>query len=162
MQRTRVEDIMTCLVVRLYPSDTVYEAAARLAQNNISGAPVVREGKVIGMVTEADLMRSAVMGAERGGSTMNLLGLFLQGRISVPVTDARVSSVMSSAIVSIEPSASLAHAAYVMERHGVKRLPVTDPEGHLVGIVSRSDLLAAMARPEREDQLGPSGAIQTL
>ena len=148
MDRMRVEDVMTGLVVRLYPTDTVYEAAARLASNNVSGAPVVREGKVVGIVSEADLMRSAVTGADKAGSTMNILSLFLKGHISVPVADARVSSVMSEAVISIEPSASLAHAAYVMDRHGVKRLPVADAEGHLVGILSRSDLIAAMAHPE--------------
>lgn len=148
MDRMRVEDVMTCLVVKLYPTDTVYEAVGLLAQNNVSGAPVVNEGKVVGIVSEADLMRSAVMSADKGGSTMEILGLFLKGRILAPVADARVSSVMSEAVISIEPSASLAHAAYVMDRHGVKRLPVADAEGHLVGILSRSDLIAAMARPE--------------
>lgn len=148
MKPTRVEDVMTCLVVRLYPTDTVYEAAARLAQNNVSGAPVVKEGRVVGIVTEADLMRSAVLGVDKAGSTMNILGLFLKGHILVPVEDARVSSVMSEAVISIAPSASLAHAAYIMERHGVKRLPVADDERHLVGILSRSDLIAAIAHPE--------------
>lgn len=152
MRATRVEDVMTCLVVKLYPNDTIHEAAARLAQNNISGAPVVVDGKVVGIVSEADLMRTAISGAkvDKGRSTMNLLGLFLRGHATPPLEDARVKSIMSEYVVTIAPSATIWDAAAIMERHGVKRLPVVDGDRNLLGVVSRADLIAVMARDDEE------------
>src|SRR5688572_26636721 len=96
MRTVRVEDVMTNLVVKLYPNDTIHEAAARLAQNDISGAPVVEQGKLVGIVSEADLMRSAIAPAKlrKGHSTMNIVGLLLRGDMAQPIDDARVRTVM--------------------------------------------------------------------
>jgi len=58
MRDMRVKDVMTHLVVTFQPSDSVHEAARRLAQNHISGAPVVAKGKVVGIVTEYDIVRA--------------------------------------------------------------------------------------------------------
>jgi CBS domain-containing protein len=150
MERMRVEDIMTCLVVKLSPKETMHEAAATLAQNNISGAPVVEDGKVIGIVSEADLMRAAIppTRVERERSTMSILGQFLSGHVAGTLSDVRVRALMSEPVVTVTPSATFWDAASIMERHGVKRLPVTDHQGNLVGIVSRADLIAVMARTD--------------
>ena len=152
MRKIRVEDVMTNLVVKLCPNDTIHEAAARLAQNDISGAPVVEEGKAVGIVSEADLMRAALSPArvDKGHSTMNILGLLLRGQIAQPIEDVRVASVMSESVISIGPTATIWEAASVMERHGVKRLPVVDAERTLLGIVSRADLVAVMVRDDAE------------
>lgn len=148
-----VADVMTHETVSLSPTDTVHEAASRLAQHDISGAPVVENGKVIGIVSEADLMRAAIPPAKVDkprSSTMTLLGLFLRGQGTEPSDDATVASIMTEDVVTVLPSASIWDAASTMEKRGVKRLPVIDKDGELVGIVSRADLVGAMARTDDE------------
>ena len=134
MADIRVEDVMTHLVVMLFPGDTISQAAKRLAHNAISGAPVVQDGKVIGIVSEADLIRAAM---RRQGQTMR--------------------DVMTHRVEQIEPGTSIWKAAAIMEGRGVKRLPVVDESGHLLGIVSRGDVVKAIAR---EDDLAP-GRVET-
>lgn len=151
MGTKKVGEIMTRLVVKLYPKDTIHDAAMRLAQNHISGAPVVRDGKVVGIVSEADLVRAAIPPArvDHGSrTTVGLLGLVIRGQITGPFAETMVQSVMSEYVVTIGPSASVWDAAALMERHGVKRLPVTDEAQNLLGIVSRADLINVMARTD--------------
>lgn len=148
-----VADVMTTETVALSPSDTLHEAAMLLAQRNISGAPVVQDGAVVGIVSEADLMRAAIPPAKVDkprSSTMTLLGLFLRGQVSQPSDDATIASVMTDDVVTVTPTASIWEAASTMESRDVKRLPVVDKTGALVGIVSRADLVGAMARTDEE------------
>ena len=77
---------------------------------------------------------------------MMLLGLLLRGQVSQPSEEAAVGSVMTDDVVSVPPTATIWDAASTMERRGVKRLPVIDESGDLVGIVSRADIVRAMAR----------------
>lgn len=152
MKKT-VADVMTHETVALSPTNTIHEAAGRLGQHNISGAPVVENGKVIGIVSEADLMRAAIPPAKVDkprSSTMALLGLFLRGQGIQPSDDATVASIMTEDVVTVPPTASIWDAASTMEDQDVKRLPVIDKDGALVGIVSRADLVASMARTDAE------------
>ena len=119
MEHLKIKDLMTNLVVRLYPTDTIPHAMARLTANDISGAPVVDGGKVIGVVSEVDLVKSEMW--------------------------AHVSRVMSTHLVLASPDMTVAEAAVLMERHRIKRLPVTDEDGYLIGIISRGDVVRAIA-----------------
>jgi CBS domain-containing protein len=153
MKKRTVADIMTRETVTLSPTDTVHEAAARLAQHRISGAPVVDQGELVGILSEADLMHAAIPPAsieKTRSTTMAVLGLFLRGQATVPGEDATVGSVMTDDVVTIGPTTSIWDAAAVMERRRLKRLPVVDDEGDLIGIISRADLVAAMARTDEE------------
>lgn len=148
-----VGDVMTKETVVLSPGDTIFEAASRFAESHISGAPVVDQGKVVGIVSEADLMRAALPPAKIDkprSSTMTLLSLFLRGHAAPAPEDATVASIMSDDVVTTLPTASIWDAASLMERRGVKRLPVVDNDGRLVGIVSRADLVGTMARTDEE------------
>lgn len=152
MKRSVVE-VMTDKPIALSPNDTLHEAAALLAEHHISGAPVVDNGSVVGIVSEADLMRAAIAPAKVDrprSSTMTLLGLLLRGQVNQPSHDARVASVMTDDVVTVAPSATIWDAASMMEQRGVKRLPVVDKDGQLAGIVSRGDLVGAMARTDEE------------
>lgn len=152
MKKT-VADVMSRETVELSPSDSIHEAAASLAQHGISGAPVIENGKLIGIVSEADLMRAAIPPAKVDkprSSTMALLGLFLRGQSTQPPHDATAASIMTESVVTVSPTASIWEAASVMERHDVKRLPVIDKDGNLVGIVSRGDLVGTLARTDEE------------
>ena len=159
----KVQEIMTSLVVKLYPEDTIHEAAMRLAQNDISGAPVVDAGKVVGIVSEADLLRTAIAPAKAaGGHTMSLVSSLLLGQGQKPLPGSKVRSVMSEYVITVAPLATVWEAALVMERHGVKRLPVTDEENNLLGVISRADLVGVLARSDAElpeDVLGSISAV---
>ena len=119
MRHLKVHEMMTNLVVRLYPDDSIQHARSRLTQNDISGAPVVRDGKVVGVVSEVDLMKSELW--------------------------AHVSRVMSTHVVTTSAESSVTEAAMLMQRHGINRLPVTDSDGFLIGIISRGDVVRAIS-----------------
>ena len=164
MSDVRVRDVMTHLVVMLYPTDSVHEAAQRLARNHISGAPVVEEGKVVGIVSESDLIHAVMppVPIDRGASVLDFLSVIGRARPSAREHGKTVAEVMSSIVIQISPEASIWKAASVMERRGVKRLPVVDEEQYLLGIVSRADLVRAMAKDDAEIAADVIEAIRVL
>lgn len=164
MADVRVSDVMTHLVVMLYPNDTVHEAARRLARNRISGAPVVEDGKVIGIVSESDLIHAAMppVPVDRGASILDVLSVIGRSTPRAHHHGKKVSDVMSPLVVQVSPTTSIWKAASVMERRGIKRLPVVDDDGFLLGIVSRADLVKAMARDDDQIRAEVIEAIDVL
>ena len=147
MNALKVTDVMTHLVVTLRPEDPLKQAAQRLLSNRISGAPVVDGGKLVGVVSEADLLRAYAPGARRRppfGATAPLM-FVLGGEQLRDVHNVTVGDVMTHDVVSISPETSVGEAASLVDRHGIRRLPVVEEEGFVVGIVTRSDLVRAMA-----------------
>ena len=125
MEKT-ARDIMTTRVVTTTASATVGEVARALAHNGISGMPVVGEGdvvglpsKVIGIISEADILTAGV--------------------------DTPVESVMTREVVSVAPDTPLSEIVKRLAQKSIKRVPVIDDAGNLMGIVSRADIVAAMA-----------------
>jgi CBS domain-containing protein len=149
----QVRDVMTHLVATFRSHDTIYDAAQRLGANRISGAPVVDGGRLVGVVSEVDLLRSLAPGREReaafGPSAAITVPLLLPGT-ATPRDAGRVGDVMSTEVVSIPPEASVLEAASLIDRCGFRRLPVVDGEGFVVGILTRSDLVRAMVRIEQD------------
>jgi CBS domain-containing protein len=150
MADVKVKDVMTHLVVMLYPKDTIHDAALRLARNRISGAPVVEDGRVVGIVSESDLIHAAAPPAKarHGGTVAEVLAALTSPRRGVHLNGTTVLDIISSAVIDISPEASVWRAAELMEDKGVKRLPVVDEDGYLVGIISRADLVKAMAKSD--------------
>lgn len=150
MNKIRVDDLMTHLVVTLRREDTIEVAARMLVMNRISGAPVVKEGKLVGLVSEGDLVRAfAPPPRSRSPSVViDPLRVLLQGTPPRQVQNAYVGDVMSGDVVSISMDASVWEAASLIDRHGYRRLPVIDGEGYVMGIVTRSDLVRAMVRTD--------------
>jgi CBS domain-containing protein len=143
MNKIRVDEMMTRLVVTLRPEDTIEHAARMLVRNGISGAPVVQEGKLAGLVSEGDLAPPA---RSRSPSVaIEPLTVLVQGRPRRRAHKVSVGDVMSRDVVSISMDASVWEAASLIDRHGFRRLPVIDGEGHVMGILTRSDLVRAMA-----------------
>ena len=139
----RVRDAMTAEVVSATPSMTVREAVERLVGRGFRALPVVADGgQLAGMVTNRDLV-------ERGGleARVELLGAMApeaRAGILERLDPARtVADVMTAAPVSIRASDTLARATHLMAERQLKRLPVVDDGGKLVGIVSRMDILRA-------------------
>lgn len=157
MAMKKVSEIMTRAVVSLAPNDSVHEAARLLATNGITGAPVLEAGGLVGIVSEADIVDSMWGGALVAGSSSWRGALSLMKNPLYPhqAGQLRVLDIMTTHVVTTEPESSIWAAATTMYLRGVNRLPVMD-EGTLVGIVTRADLVAAMARDDatvRDDVL---------
>lgn len=144
MKDVTVGDVMTHLVVTLKPKDRLEEAAARLARNHVSGMPVIERCKVVGVLSETDLVTAALPG---GGSVRrSLLESLPHGTSpSRALTDETVGELMSHPAVTVSPRTSITEAARIMTRRGMNRLPVVDSAGYLTGIVSRGDVVRAIA-----------------
>ena len=152
MNGLKVRDLMTNLVVTLRPGDDIQDAARRLLRNRISGAPVVEDGKLIGIVSEADLVAaySPPARSRSGFTAPDPIMLLLRGRFPFEGHGRSVRDVMTTNVISVGPDTSVWEAARLIDRHGVRRLPVIDPDDYVVGVLTRSDLVRAMARGDVE------------
>jgi CBS domain-containing protein len=143
-----VKDLMTTPVVTVGPATPFKEIVARLAEHRVSAVPVVDDaGWVLGVVSEADLLLK-----EEFPDPDQDLPLFWTKRRRLEREKAAGSTardLMSVALVSITPDATVAEAARRLHTANIKRLPVLGEGGRLVGIVSRSDLLKVFNRPDR-------------
>ncbi len=136
-----VQDLMTPEPMTVRPSTTVKEALSRLAEHGITCLPVVDgAGRLQGVVSEADLIRDVVAPDPRAAARP----------VSIePVFPPRtVEEVYTRHPVSVRRNDDLARAVDVMTSTAVKSLPVVDDEGHLVGVVSRSDVVQVLARAD--------------
>jgi CBS domain-containing protein len=141
----RAKDVMTTDVVTVGPKATVPEIAALLIERRISAVPVTDGGKLIGIVSEGDLMRRPETDTEPGASPW--LSLFT-GPGVVPDRFSKAHGmtareVMTGDVVTVEPDATLDEVARLLESRRIKRVPVVEG-GRLVGILSRANLLHAL------------------
>jgi CBS-domain-containing membrane protein len=146
MKPLHAADVMTTAVIVINADKTIFDAARTMLQHKISGLPVVNgDNDIVGMITEGDLLRRSEIGTERHRS--HWLELLLgPGRAAedYATTHARkVAEVMSEQVVSVTPNTPLDQVVAQMERHRIKRVPVLNGR-HVVGIVSRANLLAAL------------------
>jgi CBS-domain-containing membrane protein len=130
--------------------ETPFKRVAQLlAERRVSALPVLDgDGRVVGVVSEADLLLKEEFPEGPAGG-----GLF-EGRrrraARAKAAGDTAAELMTSPAVTVGPDAAVAEAARLLHRHGVKRLPVVDPAGPLLGIVSRADLLKVFLRPDDE------------
>jgi CBS domain-containing protein len=148
-QSLLARDLMTKDVVTVPPNTPVASPARLLADRGISSAPVTDpEGRLLGIVTEADLLRR-LAGAEDAPVGW-LRRLFLdpdrQAERYARTHGLEAHDVMTREVVTAEPDATAEHGARLMEERRVKRLPVVG-DGRLAGVVSRADLLRAVLEP---------------
>jgi len=133
-----VKDLMTTQVVTAGPATSFKELVARLATHRVSAVPVVDEDRrVLGIVSEADLLLK-----EEFPDPDQNIPLFWTRRRRLErakAAGATARDLMTAAVASIFPEATVPEAARRMHTAGVKRLPVVDGDGRLVGIVSRAD-----------------------
>ena len=144
--RTRVSDVMTQLVVTVSPDARLDEAARLLREHHVSGLPVVAPPhRLVGLLSERDIVRSlhAATGVDSARGLLDLLlgsappkGESILEVCRRQLRNSRVAEAMSSRVVTVDRDAPLHEAARQMRLHGVKRLPVVDAQGGLVGIVS--------------------------
>src|SRR5262245_20404128 len=144
----RVDQLMSPSVVTVAPDLPLTEVAALLVRHGISGLPVVVDGKVLGVVSEADILakEQGDDGREEDRFLAWLLGRDID-RLREKMAARTAGEAMSSPAITIESWRSPASAAALMLEHGIKRLPVTH-HGRLVGILTRADLVRAFARSD--------------
>lgn len=134
-------DIMETKLVTLRPADDVFDAIERLLMHRISGAPVVdEEGRLVGVLSELDCIHRLVASAYDNDPTTT------------------VERGMSSQLRTVEPDTDLLTVAHFFLNNAVRRLPVVDATGRLLGQISRRDLLRALdsvmrSSPQRERAL---------
>lgn len=151
MNEIKVRDVMTNLVVACRRQDTLQQAARKLLNNRISGSPVVEHGRLVGVVSEADIVTAYAPHAHRGARLIGSDPLMFLLKGTEPRESHRtVGDIMTTEVLTVSPDTSVWHAASLIDRHGVRRLPVVDDEGYVVGVLARADLVRAMARGDDE------------
>jgi CBS domain-containing protein len=148
----KVQDVMTRKVISVKADDPVLLAARLMLQNRISGLPVLDEtGNLVGMVTEGDFLRRGEIGTQRHRPKW-LEFLIGPGRLAneyVRACGRKVGEVMTPEPYTITEDATLETVVELMEKHRIKRLPVVR-DGRVVGIISRANLLHALAGLARQ------------
>ncbi len=150
-------DVMTRNVVTVEPDTPVTEIARLLLEKRISGVPVVeRDGRLVGIVSEGDLMRRVEEGRARSGSWwLAMLGIPEERAIEYVRTHGRrARDVMTRHLVTVTPDTPIGKVARLLEEKHIKRMPVVEND-RLVGIISRADLLRAIASRK---EAPPAGA----
>jgi CBS domain-containing protein len=157
--KTVVRDVMSAHPVSVRKTTSYKEIAARLRELGVSGFPVVDDdGKVIGVVSEADmLVKEALVGGyhgvrERVAATVHPSERHKAGGVTA-------GELMTSPAVTVSPDDTVERAARLMYARGLKRLPVVDGSGRLAGIVSRTDVLAVFDRPDEQIRLEIIGQV---
>ncbi len=146
-----VVDVMTRHVVTTTPDSTIRQAARLMLDGGFSGLPVIEDGRLIGVLSEADFV------ARDGSPTW--LSRVLFGDEERPLAGVQtVAEIMTTPAVTIDELSTVQEAARVMTRRGLKRLPVVSHGGELVGIVTRRDLIASYVRPDEDI----AGEVETL
>jgi CBS domain-containing protein len=145
----KVFDVMTTDVLTVGSETPLREVAALLARRRISGLPVVDEGRVVGVVSEGDILAK-----ERGPNSEppGWFGVLFEDRAAADLKlEARTAgTAMTAPALTIAPDRTVAEAAGMMVDEGVNRLPVVGAAGELVGIVTRADLVRAFVRTDEE------------
>jgi len=148
----KASDVMVSKVITVGPQATVQEIATILLTNRISGVPVVDErGALVGIVSEGDLMRRVEAGTERHYSWWLKLVSDREtlARDFVKSHAAKAADVMTKKVITASPDLPLGDLASLLEKHRIKRVPIVQ-NGRLVGIVSRANLLQALAAMRRD------------
>jgi len=154
MRTMRIEDVMTPTVV-VVPEDAPFKEVVRtMHEHRVSGVPVLdRDKKLVGIVTEADLLAVEEEQADPK-RRRSFLEWFLVPTRAVEygrrVEDLRAEDIMTRGVVTVSPDMPVPEAAKLMLDAAVKRLPVVDEDRSVLGIVSRSDLLMPYLRPDEE------------
>jgi CBS domain-containing protein len=149
----KAADVMVSAVISVRPNARVGEVASILLASHISAVPVIdEEGELLGIVSEGDLMRRPEAGTERRRSWWleQFTGKQVLAAEYVKSHSHKVSDVMTRAVITATPDTPLGKIATLLEKHRIKRVPIVQ-NGKVVGIVSRANLLQALAAMPAKD-----------
>jgi len=149
----KVRDLMTTDPLTVSPDTLLKEAARTMVRNKVSGLPVLVDGALVGIVTEGDFLRQEANRDQPYRFSL-LDALFGEGPSDPPSVEA-VAEVMTEMVISTTPEVTIGEAARIMANKRVKRLPVVDEDGVLIGIISRADVVNAFTKPDEiiEDEI---------
>lgn len=150
----QARDIMNKNVITVQEDSSIEEAAGILTEYNISGAPVVnKQGKIVGMVTEGDLLHKETN--PRTPAFLNILGAFIYIRgieryreDFKKLAAASTSEIMTTDVITASGDMEIEDVAALMVEHGIKRVPVVE-NGNIIGIISRADIIKTLAKKAR-------------
>ncbi len=151
----KVREVMSSPALSIPPETLVKDAAAMLAERNISGVPVVEEGKVVGIFSEIDVLRSIKTTKKDMRlvfPSISSLGIAFQEEVTQreileayeEVGNTPVKDVMSREVLTVNPDITINEAIVMMVERKIQRLPVVE-DRKLVGIVTRGDIIRGLA-----------------
>lgn len=149
LKSVRARDIMTRNVVSVLMDTPLVEVASLLGRYKFSGLPVVdSEKRVKGIISEKDFL--SLMGVERGDTFMSVVAQCLIGKgcPGIPIRKQTAADLMISPAIDIGENATVSEIATLMTEKGINRLPVTDSNGRLQGIVTRSAVVLSFCSTE--------------
>ena len=153
-----IQAIMNAPAITVGPATSVADAAEIMLDRRVSGLPVTDgNGNLVGIVSEADFLHRGELETERKRSRL-LEFLTSPGKLAdeyVLSHGRKIEEVMTPEVVTVAPDAELSVAVGLMEKHGIKRLPVV-VQGKVIGMVCRSDLLRALANMLPQDKVPAS------
>jgi len=151
-----VKDYMKRKVITVKPTDSIFKVAETLSSHHISGTPVVKKRKILGVITESDIIKFMKLDlsrthtelmAEPHALSIVILAL-IKDQLGVKkhlekMSKIQVKDFMTRDVISISPDENILEAANLLEENRIDRLPVIK-KGRLVGIISRCDLIKAL------------------
>jgi CBS domain-containing protein len=150
IDRKHVRDVMSKHIVAVNPGDSVSDALRLMVQNRVSALPVVDGSeRCVGVISSTDVLQLALQFSGELDALNTTEGLahelLIEKLEQTGFSNQVVNEVMTHVAVTVEPDAKVVTAAAAMLRHRVHRLPVADPTGKLVGLVSSMDIVRAVA-----------------
>lgn len=141
----KVSEVMTADAVAVNEDADIAEAIKLLSDKGVSGLPVTdNENHVVGVITEADIL--SVMGMNKGHTFKDIIVRLLGEPAPGNKSGNTVRQVMSSPAITTTPDRRILEVASILEERRIKRLPVVDAAGKLIGIISRADIVRAVAK----------------
>jgi len=154
----QAQDVMARDVLTVMPKTSITVALDLMLKRKVSGLPVLDEnGKLVGILTEGDLLRRRETGTgtkHRSRLLSFIVGPGREAEEFVHSNSRMVGDLMTPSVVSVPETATLDDIVTMMEKHHIRRVPVMKGD-HLVGIVSRADLLRALQQKIADEQAEP-------
>lgn len=155
----KIKDVMNKDVIMCKPDETIGNLSNLMKENHISGIPVVDKGRVVGLVSETDLLKLFKLPEFSNDlwlpSPLEIIEIPIRNIFRIEETKKAleniklrpVKDIMTKTVHTVSPEDSLEYASSIMVRYKVNRLPVID-NGVLLGIVARSDILRGLSESE--------------
>lgn len=146
LEKATAQDVMSKDVVSIHPQEHVHEALQLMAENGLSMLPVANGlGECVGVLSQVDLVRLTSSLDDDDHDPIREPQSMVNGPAKLSeITNERIDDVMSTAVVSVTPDASVTEVTDVMLDHAIHHLPVLSEENRLLGIISTLDVLAAV------------------
>ncbi len=140
-----VQEVMTKDVISITKYESILQVASILTEKNISGLPVVdKEKKLIGIITQADIL--SMVGVGREHTFKDLLKYMLGEPLPARRLGDHVGDIMTTPALTVKPDANIAEAVRIMDEKRIRRLTVVDDKNTLIGILTRADILKAVIK----------------